>query len=86
MNHAIGKKVRAAIVGCGVISTSYIESLQAKFSIIEIAGCYDRNVDKCQATAQHYDIAALSWEQILADPTIEMVINLTAAAGSLRRH
>lgn len=71
------KKVRAAIVGCGVISTSYIESLQAKFSIIEIAGCYDRNVDKCQNTAQRYGIAALSWEQILDDPTIEMVINLT---------
>lgn len=71
------KKVRTAIVGCGVISTSYIESLQAKFSIIEIAGCYDRNVDKCQASAQRYDIAALSWEQILDDPTIEMVINLT---------
>lgn len=71
------KKVRTAIVGCGVISTSYIESLQAKFSIIEIAGCYDRNVDKCRATAQRYDIAELSWEQILDDPTIEMVINLT---------
>ena len=70
-------KVRAAIVGCGVIRTSYIESLQAKFSIIEIAGCYDRNEGKHRDIAQRYGIAALSWEQILADPSIEMVINLT---------
>ncbi|EKL6559958.1 Gfo/Idh/MocA family oxidoreductase [Escherichia coli] len=71
------QKVRTAIVGCGVISTSYIESLQKKFSIIEIVGCYDRNSGKAQNTAQRYGIDVLEWEQILTDPSIELVINLT---------
>lgn len=71
------QKVRTAIVGCGVISASYIESLQQKFSIIEIVGCYDRNSGKAQHTAQRYGIDMLEWEQILTDPSIELVINLT---------
>lgn len=71
------QKVRTAIVGCGVISASYIESLQQKFSIIEIVGCYDRNSEKAQHTAQRYGLNVLEWEQILTDPSIELVINLT---------
>lgn len=71
-------KVKTAIIGCGAISKSYIESIQTKFSILDIVGCYDRNPEKVELTARTYGIKALTWEEILQDNTIELVINLTA--------
>lgn len=71
-------KVKTAIIGCGAISKSYIESIQKKFSIIDIAGCFDRNIERCQSTADKYGLNVLSWGQILNDKSIELVINLTS--------
>ena len=75
------KKMKAAIVGCGVISDIYLESLKNRFKIIEVAACYDRNDWKMQEKAEKYGIKARSYEEILKDPSIEMIINLTSPAG-----
>ena len=42
-----------------------------------MVGCYDRNPDKVQAKAEKYGIRALTLEEVLADKTIEIVVNLT---------
>lgn len=75
------EKVKTAIIGCGAISKSYIESLQTKFTLIDLVGCHDRNPEKAHFTASTYGIKVLSWEEILSDSTIELVINLTAPAA-----
>lgn len=72
------QKVKTAIIGCGAISKSYIESLQTKFTLIDLVGCHDRNPEKAHLTASTYGIKVLTWEAILNDPSIELVINLTA--------
>lgn len=69
--------VKAAIIGCGVISDIYIQSLQNKFKIIDVVACYDLNQEKMEAKAQEYHIAARSYDDILADESINMIINLT---------
>lgn len=69
--------IKAAIVGCGVISDIYIQSLQEKFKIIDLVACFDLNQERMIATAERYHLKALSYEAILADPQIEMIINLT---------
>ena len=48
-----------------------------KFKILDVVGCYDRNPDKVQAKAEKYGIRALTLEEVLADKTIEIVVNLT---------
>ncbi len=70
-------KVKAAILGCGVISDIYIETLKDKFSIIELIACYDRNDYKMEEKAEKYGIKAMSIEDIMKDSEIEMIINLT---------
>ena len=71
------RKIRTAIIGCGAISGIYIENLKNMFSVIDLAGCYDHGPAKCTAVAEKHGIKALTLEEILNDPTIELVVNLT---------
>lgn len=71
------KPMKTAVVGCGVISDIYMQSLQERFKITELVACYDRNDYKMQEKANKYGIQAMSYEEILNDPAIEMIVNLT---------
>ncbi len=74
-------KMKAAIVGCGVISKEYLKSFNEVFSNVELCACSDLAEERMNAVAEEYGIRAMSYDDILADPTIEMVINLTTPAG-----
>ncbi len=74
-------KMKAAVVGCGVISNTYIPNLQNKFKIIDLVACSNRSAPKAEQTAAAYQIKALSYEEILNDPSIEMILNFTAPAA-----
>jgi predicted dehydrogenase len=69
--------VKAAVVGCGVISDAYMNTLSSKFKILQVVGCCDLNAEKAREKAQKFGIKALTMEEILADPSIELAINLT---------
>jgi len=69
--------VKTAVVGCGMISTAYLTTMTSKFKILQVVGCYDRNADKAQAQATKYGIKAMTMEEILADESIEIAVNLT---------
>jgi predicted dehydrogenase len=73
--------VKIAIVGCGMISDAYLKTMQSKFKILEVVGCCDLDQQKAQAMAQKYGIKVLTMEQILADDSIEIVVNLTTPAA-----
>jgi len=69
--------VKIAIVGCGMISDAYLTTMINKFKILKVVGCCDLDTEKAKAKAQKYGIKALSMEEILADTSIEIVVNLT---------
>jgi predicted dehydrogenase len=71
------KPVKTAIIGSGSISDAYLSTMINKFKILDVVGCCDRSPEKAQARAQQYGIQALSMEEILADDSIELVVNLT---------
>jgi len=71
------KPVKTAIVGSGSISDAYLNTMINKFKILDVVGCCDIHPEKAQAKAQKYGIQALSMEDILADESIEIVVNLT---------
>ncbi len=77
----VEERMQAAIVGCGAISNVYLDSIQKHFSILEVAACTDLNEERMNACAKRYGIRALTFEEILADPKIEMIINLTNPMG-----
>ena len=73
--------VKTAIVGCGGISNAYLGTMINKFKILDVVGGYDRNPDKVKDKVEKYGIKALTWDEIISDPSIEIVVNLTAPTG-----
>lgn len=71
------KKTGIGIIGCGNISRVYFENL-AKFQNTQVIACADRLLERAQAKAAEHGVPkALTVEQLLADPDVEIVINLT---------
>jgi predicted dehydrogenase len=71
------EKTKVGIIGCGNISNAYF-STNEKFSFFDITACADLNLAAAQAKAEQWNIAkACSVEELLADPEIGFVINLT---------
>ncbi|MBP1931343.1 Gfo/Idh/MocA family protein [Ammoniphilus resinae] len=70
-------KVKVGVIGCGTISGIYFKAGQT-FDILDIAACADLDVSRAKAKAAEFNIPkACSPEELLADPEIEIVINLT---------
>jgi predicted dehydrogenase len=68
--------VGIGFIGCGNISGAYLKAAQS-FSILEIRGLADANPVAAEAKAAEFGLKAMSIEALLADPTIEIVVNLT---------
>lgn len=72
------RKVKIGIIGCGVISNTYIKNIKAFFPWLEISACASRNPEKARLTAEKYSIPrACTTEELLKDAEIEIVLNLT---------
>jgi len=69
--------VKLGIIGCGNISSIYCQNAQ-KLEALDLVACADLIMERAQARAEEFGIArALSPEELLADPEIEIVLNLT---------
>lgn len=65
------------VIGCGNISSVYLDSPRT-FAILDIRACADLDRNRAQAQAQRHGIPkACSVKELLADPEIDVVINLT---------
>lgn len=74
------KKVKVGIIGCGKISGIYMENCH-KFDILELTACADIDRARAEEQAAKYNIPNVyTTEELLADPEIELVINLTIPA------
>lgn len=71
------RPVRVAVIGCGSISGIYMENLSRRFAIVELVGCSDLIPERAEKRAQQFGIRAMTNAEIYADPSIEMVMNLT---------
>lgn len=64
------------IIGCGNIAPAYFEGC-GRFRILRIASCADIKMEAARATAEKHGIRACTVEELLADPEVDIVINLT---------
>lgn len=72
------RKVKVGIIGCGNISGIYLKNCSQVFDILEVAACADLDMDRARGKAEEFNIPkACSVEELLSDPEIEIVINLT---------
>ncbi len=67
------------IIGCGNISTTYLD-LGPLFRAFDIRAVADINAAAAAARAEEYGVRALSVDEMLAAPDIDVVVNLTIPA------
>ena len=72
-----GAVVKVGVIGCGKISDVYLRNAAA-FDALEVISCADLLPERAEAQAKAYKIPkACSPEELLADPEVEVVLNLT---------
>lgn len=73
--------VKAGLVGCGKISGAYLEGLRPCPGV-EVAACSDLDLERARLVAAEYGVPrGCGVDELLADPSIELVINLTVPAA-----
>jgi predicted dehydrogenase len=76
MNGTSKPKLRIGVIGCGNISMTYLRNA-ALFGGIELTACADISPEIASLRAEEYGIRAFTVEALLADPEVDLVLNLT---------
>ncbi len=75
------ERVKVGVIGCGNICRQYFERAR-QFPILEMAACADLVPERAREAAEKYDVPrAFTVDALLADPDIEIVLNLTVPAA-----
>lgn len=71
--------MKIGIIGCGVISSTYIQEIKRIYaSILEITGVASRNRNHALRTAKKFEIPnVFTVDEMLENPEIELIVNLT---------
>lgn len=67
---------KVGIIGCGAISGIYFQAGRT-FEMLDIVACADLIRERAEAKAKEFGCKAVTVEELLADPEIEIVLNLT---------
>jgi predicted dehydrogenase len=70
------ERVGVGVIGCGNISPAYLKAARF-FPILDIRGLADLDSQAAAARANEFNLRATSVEALLADPNIEIIVNLT---------
>lgn len=70
------RPVGIGIIGLGNISAAYLKAA-AEFPILDIRGLADLNPDAAKARADEFGLTAVGIDALLADPKVEIILNLT---------
>ena len=71
------RKTRIGIIGCGNISSTYFKAPHL-FDILQVVACADIDQERARRQAERFGVPNVyTVEELLADPEIEIVVNLT---------
>ena len=68
--------LQVGLIGCGNISNQYFTGLKA-FDVLNIAGAADLDFSRAEAKGKEHGVRPYTVDNLLADPNIDIVINLT---------
>lgn len=76
----MNRKIKTAVVGCGMISNIYIKNLKNLFHVIDLVAVGNRSLSAAEEKAKTYGIdRVMTIDEIAASDEIELVVNLTPA-------
>ena len=70
------ERTKIGIIGCGMISDTYFAAAK-RFAMFEVAACADLKQELAKTKGETYGVKAVTVDELLADPAIELVLNLT---------
>lgn len=74
----IMKKVNVGILGCGVISNTYIRDIKRFYPALHLSACADVNEDLAKSHAEQYGIlTGCTPDEMLQMEEVDLVVNLT---------
>ncbi|MBO6159422.1 MAG: Gfo/Idh/MocA family oxidoreductase [Firmicutes bacterium] len=72
------EKVKVGVVGCGgICKGTYMPNMVNRFHIIDVVGCADKIESRAKWMEEHYGVKAMSVEEMMNNPEIEVIVNLT---------
>ncbi len=72
----MSKVYGVGIIGCGVISGAYFKLIPS-YKNIQVVACTDLNMAAARARAEEFGVEAQDMESLLANPSVDVVVNLT---------
>ncbi len=78
--NGVQNAVGVGVVGCGNISSIYLENAK-RLKSLNLLACADLDMSRAESRAAQFGISAVSVDAMLADPSIELIINLTIPAA-----
>src|SRR5690606_29770700 len=77
------EKVRMGVIGCGAISSQYLK-MASNFPVVEVAAVADMVRENAEKKAAEFNVPrVLDVDALLADESIELVLNLTVPKAHL---
>jgi predicted dehydrogenase len=83
-SHSISKPFRVGVIGCGDISRQYFQHLKPFAAYAKITACADMDLERARAKAVEQGIKACTVDELLTDPEIDAVLNLTIPAAHVK--
>jgi len=79
----MAQKIQVGVIGCGAISGAYL-GMATNFPNVKIAACADMNLEVAQKKAAEFNVPrACGVDEIFADDSIQIILNLTIPAAHL---
>lgn len=75
----MANKVGIGIIGCGNIAPAYFKGAKL-FEVLDMVACADLNMETATKLAEEHGCKAQTVEELLANPDVQLVINLTIPA------
>ena len=74
----VSSPLRIGLIGCGAISNAYFNGLKAFRQFAQITACSDLDGERARGKAAEHGVGkAYSVKELLDDPEIDLVLNLT---------
>lgn len=73
------QKMHVGVVGAGAISNIYLTNMIHRFSGLQVDAICARHLESAKRQGEKYGIRACTFEEMLEDESIELVVNLTPA-------
>lgn len=78
------KPVKVGLVGCGMIAVgSYMPTILKQYNMIDVVKCADTVPERAKLFEEKFGCKATTVEDIMGDPEIEVVLNLTFPTSHL---